>query len=283
MTQGRYEPLGEGIFVDPEYSKSFRALGLTDIEAVFRFEGGVNLSKDNLSRHRSRIRFEIEEPATTLFLKRYDRTPVMGQIRNWMEYGRRVSTADRDRLPGEPLAAAGISTPQVVAFGTEWGGLFERRSFVVTRMLEGAEALERRIPEAWQYGANGSAAERRRFLEGLADFVRRFHATGYCHRDLYLAHLFHDAAGRLYLIDLQRAFRPRLRGWRWRIKDLAQLHYSAPGDIVSCGDRLRFYRRYVGRQRLTRLDRWRIARIRARAWRMADHDLRHGREGPFAR
>lgn len=283
MTRDRYELLSDNLFVDPEYLNSFRALGLTDIEAVFRFEGGVNLSKDNLSRHRSRIRFEIGEPTTTLFLKRYDQTPVMTQIRNWIETGRRVSSADRDRLPGEALAAAGIATPQVVAYGTEWGGWFERRSFVVTRMLEGAEALERRMPDAWQSGKKDSAAERRRFLEGLADFVRRFHATGYCHRDLYLAHLFHDAAGRLYLIDLQRAFRPRLRGWRWRIKDLAQLHYSAPGEWVSCSDRLRFYHRYVGRQRLTWLDRWRIARIRARAWRMADHDFRHGREAPFAR
>ncbi|NLH16707.1 MAG: hypothetical protein GX455_09015 [Phycisphaerae bacterium] len=282
MTQGRFERLGEGVYVDPGYAESFRSLGLTTVEEMFRFEGGVRLNKDNLSPDRSRLRFEIPAPAATLFLKRYNRTPVLRQIRNWMESGRRVSTADRDRMPGEILATAGIATPQVVAFGAEWGRVFEQRSFVVTRMLEGAEALERRMPQAWN-PRGGSAAERRAFVEKLADFVRRFHATGYCHRDLYLAHVFCDAAERLYMIDLQRAFQPRWCRWRWRIKDLAELHYSAPGEVVSCSDRIRFFLRYVGRKRLTRLDRWRIARIRARAWRMADHDFRHGREAPFAR
>ncbi len=282
MIRGGFERLGKDVYVNPEYSKSFRSLGLTTIEAVFRFEGGIRLDKDNLSADRSRLRFAIAEPQTTLFLKRYDRTPAGRQIRNWMEYGRRVSTADRDRLPGEDLTAAGILTPQVVAFGAEWGTVFERRSFVVTRMLEGAEALERRMPDAWS-NEHGSSGGRRAFVEKLADFVRRFHATGYCHRDLYLAHVFCDCAEQLYLIDLQRAFRPRWRRWRWRIKDLAELHYSAPGETVTCSDRLRFYLRYVGHNRVRRLDRWRIARIRARAWRMADHDFRHGREAPFAR
>ena len=32
----------------------------------------------------------------------------------------------------------------------------------------------------------------------------------------------------LYLIDLARMFRPRWRTFRWRVKDLAQLHYSLP-------------------------------------------------------
>ncbi len=36
----------------------------------------------------------------------------------------------------------------------------------------------------------------------------------------------------LYLIDLARVFRPRWRKFRWRVKDLAQLHYSMPSAWV---------------------------------------------------
>ncbi len=280
MSVPHYEMIREGIFVDSTFKGAFEAAGLTNMESIFSFSGGVLLPKANMSRHRNRIRFEIQNPSAVLFLKRYDRTPIRQQLISWFETGRRISTACRDRLPSEELAAAGIPTPHVVAFGYEWGTIFERRSFIVTRMLEDAEALERRLPAGWD---SGIFSERTIFLARLGEFVRRFHATGYCHRDLYLAHVFQDSAGMLYLIDLQRAFRPRLWGRRFRIKDLAELHYSAPGGTFSCADRIRFYRSYIGHERLTWMDRIRIARIRARAWRMADHDIRHGRPVPFAR
>jgi hypothetical protein len=276
--------LSNGVFVDSAYQGVFEAAGLTNMDSIFAFSGGETLSKENLSRHRSRIRFEVDHPSAVLYLKRYDRTPIRHQLKSWFETGRRISTACRDRLPCEDLGAAGIRTPQVVAFGFEWGTIFERRSFIITRMLEDAEALERRLPTAFgPENVSVGFSERKAFLARLAEWVRRFHATGYCHRDLYLAHVFQDMAGDFYLIDLQRAFRPRLWIWRYRIKDLAELHYSAPGDRFSCSDRVRFYRYYIGHKRLTRMDRWRISQIRARAWRMADHDIRHGRPVPFAR
>jgi hypothetical protein len=161
MTQSRYESLGEGMYVDPEYAKAFRALGLTDIEAVFRFEGGVNLSKDNLSRHRSRIRFEIGEPATTLFLKRYDRTPLMGNSAiGWNTGGgsvRPIEIGCRNlRRRDCDAAGGGLGTGAAVRAGS-----------FTTRMLEGG-ALERRMPEAW--GTKGRRPSGG-ILEGLADFV----------------------------------------------------------------------------------------------------------------
>ncbi len=74
--------------------------------------------------------------------------------------------------------------------------------------------------------------ERRKLiLEGIGKVAGRLHRAGWVHRDLYLCHFFpvfeQDGGLRVYLIDLQRMFRPpRTRFPRWRLKDLAALYYS---------------------------------------------------------
>ncbi|MDO8302942.1 MAG: lipopolysaccharide kinase InaA family protein, partial [Sedimentisphaerales bacterium] len=118
------------------------------------------------------------------------------------------------------------------------------------------------------------------FINSLAGFARTFHATGYCHRDFYLAHIFHHD-GVFYLIDLQRAFRPLLFSHRYRIKDIAQLSYSASKKYFSRTDRLRFYRAYSGRKLLNEKDKSFIRAVVKKMFRMADHDSRHGRTIPF--
>jgi len=207
----------------------------------------------------------------------------MQQVRNWIDHLERASTAAYDRGPAEQLAAAGIPTARVVAVGEEWDGLFEKRSFVITEEIAEARSLEERLPACFYAGDPlASAGGKRVFIEKLADFARRFHETGLRHRDFYLCHIFMNADEVLHLIDLQRTFRPMVFDERFRVKDIAQLHYSAPGRIVSRADRLRFYRHYAGRDKLTAADRRFLRQVKNRAWRMADHDIRHGRAVPFA-
>jgi len=83
------------------------------------------------------------------------------------------------------------------------------------------------------------------------------------------------------LIDLARAFRPSIMRERWRIKDMAQLHYSSPGRYFSNADRLRFYKAYRGLGRLGIRDKSFVRAVLRKAARMADHDLKHGRTVPF--
>ncbi|MHC4105705.1 MAG: lipopolysaccharide kinase InaA family protein, partial [Planctomycetota bacterium] len=123
---------------------------------------------------------------------------------------------------------------------------------------------------------------RRNFIAQLASFIRKFHDTDYRHRDLYLSHIFYSDSGIFYLIDLARAFKPIIRGRRFRIKDIAQLYYSAPAMYFSRTDRLRFYLNYIGfEDKLTSKDKTFIHRVIKKARRMARHDIKHGREVPF--
>ncbi|HPD45858.1 MAG TPA: lipopolysaccharide kinase InaA family protein [Anaerohalosphaeraceae bacterium] len=283
MSEHDFVEVGNGFHVDRKFVEPLRRLGLDSLEAVFAFEGGEKLTKANLARHRSRIRFMLPETGKAYYLKRYDRPPPGQQIRNWIDHRQRASTAAYDRRPAEELTAAGIRTARVVAFGEEWSGLFEKRSFVILEEIANGRSLEARLPE---YFYNSKPLEnvdrKRQFIRALADFARRFHDTGLRHRDFYLCHIFMTGDETLYLIDLQRTFRPMIFDERFRVKDIAQLYYSAPGQIISRADRLRFYCYYVGRDRLTAADRRFLRQVKNRAWRMADHDIRHGRRVPFA-
>jgi len=85
-----------------------------------------------------------------------------------------------------------------------------------------------------------------------------------------------------YLIDLARAFKPMLFSERFRIKDIAQVHYSTAARHFSRTDRLRFYLAYSGHDKLTGKDKVFIRKVVNKARRMARHDIKHGRAVPFA-
>lgn len=116
---------------------------------------------------------------------------------------------------------------------------------------------------------------RRHWLNKLAAVVRHLHASGLHHQDLYLCHLLLTPArpSELTVIDLGRVQRQPRLARRWRVKDLAQLHFSSPQATLT--ERLRFLRAYLGR-RLIRSDRTWIRQIHGKAARIARHTNRHG-------
>jgi len=283
VSEDPYIQIAKDFFCLASYSETLHQAGLDTLEGVFAFDKGENLSKSNLAGFRTRHRFQLPDSDTIVYLKRYDNPPKTLQIRNWMAHRIRAATAVYDHHPTVHLAQSGIATPRTIAYGWQWEGLFEKRSFILSQALIDADALERKLPSCFDdLSPTAQVAERRTFIDSLADWVRRFHETGYRHRDFYLAHIFLSQDGHFYLIDLQRAFRPTFFKERFRSKDIAQLHYSAFGRIFSCADRLRFYRRYAGIKKLGAKDRRFLKQVRAKAWRMADHDIRHGRQVPFA-
>lgn len=282
MEEQKFKEVSEGLFVNERCLGVFRDAGLDSMEGVFSYSAGDELVKENIGKYRSRTMFDIE--GRTYFLKRYDNVPRSRQLANWIDHREKKSTSSFDRGPADIFKKAGINTPKVAAFGAEWENGFEKRSFIITERIENADSLERKLPDCFG-GAVPAENHKKRceFINTLADFARRFHDSGLRHRDFYLAHIFLSGNDRLYLIDLQRVFRPMVLSGRYRVKDIAQLHYSSPGDVISCADRLRFLKRYFGREKLTPGDRRFIRRVKAKAWRMADHDIKHGRAVPFAK
>jgi len=278
-----FEKISEGFFIDPDYKDSLNRIGLLSMDAVFAYEDVQHLNPGPLPPHRSRVCFRLPE-GPMVYLKRYCNPPKGEQITNWIEHRRRAAAAEYDWRPTEELTAADVSVPETIAYGVEWNGLFEKRSFIMIREIADGKPLEEELPCCLtESGPAESARPRRAFLEKLADFIRRFHDTGYRHRDLYLSHVFYDQRENFHLIDLQRLFKPLIFKERFRTKDIAQLHFSSPADFITRADRLRFYLRYVQKTKLTPQDQWFIGKVTAKARRMARHDIKRGKDVPYLR
>ena len=286
MPKRGLKEISKSFFVDPHYEAALSAAGLTSTDAVFSFEAAEDLTKKNLAAFRSRLKFEIQVAGsgqpTTVFLKRYDAPPATHQLGNWLMARARKSCGGLEYSVTSELSQAGVGTPRLICYGEQWGLLFEKRSFVIAEKLPNAEAIERELPRCFSGPATPENLKlARRLIMELAHFIRKFHETGYRHRDLYFSHIFCDGDGRFFLIDLARAFKPRLLTRRFQIKDLAQLYYSAPGREFSPTDRLRFYIAYTGRRELIASDKVFIQKVVQRAKRMARHNKKHGRPVPF--
>jgi len=275
LARQKFIETSDSFFIDQDYKKAFSELGLTSIDAVFSFNAAKNLAKNNLARFRTRLQFQINSPRATLFLKRYDKPPILTQLRNWLCRHRRMccSLIEFERI--NEIQAAGINTPRIVSYGQQWGTFFEKRSFIITEKIPNAESLERKLPSFFTGPATTEDLKLRRdFIFQLAGFVKKFHAINFRHRDLYLSHIFYDDKGKFHLIDLARVFKPIVRHQRFQIKDIAQLYYSAPAKYFSNTDRLRFYFGYTGRGRLTDKDKIFIRKVISKANRIARHDAK---------
>jgi hypothetical protein len=282
MDEQRFIETSQSFFVDSGYVKAFEKLGLTSFDALFSFNSGNDPGGSSLPEYRSRLQFKTSAPDKTLFLKRYNNPDTLTQIKNWLWHNARKSMMSFDLDPVDALAMAGIKTPKTVSYGEQLGVLFEKRSFIITEELPKAESLEQKLPDCFQDCLRtDNLRQRRNFIERLAQFARKFHDTGYRHRDFYLAHIFYSDDGTFYLIDLQRAFKPRILAERFRVKDIAQLYYSAPGSAFSKTDRLRFYKSYAGKRFLDRHDKVFIRKVVRKAKWIARREIKHGRLVPF--
>ncbi len=250
--------MAEAFEITEDYAAIMGACGLTGLAEVFACKGGRPLDKPGLEAWRQRWRLRLEAPgqaARTVYLKRFDRPPFGRQLQRWLCGHLFRSTAGIEWDNARALEAAGIPAARAVAWGQWMAGPWEVRSFLVLEEVPG-ESLERWIPRALaDRTARGDHVPAGALIEGLARFVAAFHRAGFVHRDLYTCHIFmvdgdspsaHPVTAPSFrLIDLQRVFRPRLRVWRWRIKDLAALDYSTPADRIGRTDRLRFLCRYA--------------------------------------
>ena len=162
----------------------------------------------------------------------------------------------------------GVPVPKTVAaaeFVGPWGRL---RSVLAVEELRDMLPLPEAIPLA---ASTLAPDDFRRWKRGLiaemARLTRLLHDRRRFHKDLYLCHFYiarADAAvaepswrDRVFLIDLHRLGRhPWTWPW-WRIKDLAQLLYSAEVVGVGARDRLYFWQMYRGLGRRG-ADRWMV-------------------------
>ncbi len=181
----------------------------------------------------------------------------------------RPSRAFNSWQQGLALDAAGFNAPLVVALGAQSGWRIARREFVVTKKICGVA-----LPEYLRGAACGAVAlsSKRKNIERLGQWVRRFHAAGFVHGDLLAGNIFitvgGDNDGEFYFMDNDRTRRyPSWSGQPFWKRNLIQLN-RLPLPAISLQDRMRFLRAYLNVKRLSAADRrfarWLESRTRRR-------------------
>jgi heptose I phosphotransferase len=147
------------------------------------------------------------------------------------------------------LAELKITSLQLIGFGRRGINPARQQSFVITKELGNHISLAT-LSQDW---SNNPPAlnMKRQLIRQVAEIARNLHENGVNHRDLYLCHFLlnqqpnHDNSRLvIHLIDLHRVqIRPNTP-LRWRIKDLAALHFSSMDIGLRRTDYLRFIREY---------------------------------------
>lgn len=264
------------IWIDDEFAPSLCAAGLIDFESFMETERGRCLRALD---DRENWRLDLPHPAGPrgAYLKKH-------HVRSWRWWLRARLGKPARRSPGrvearniDRLAKAGVAAMRLVAFGDRLhaDGLLE--SFVLTEELSGYTQLDHFLRR--RFAERGASSERDADLAALfiaiVDVAARFHRAGFNHRDFYCCHFFirEDEPGKfdVRLIDLQRVERRRWLRWRWVVKDLAQLAYSAPRERVGATARMAFIKRYLGVEKLRPHDKRLIRAVLNKQMHMEQH------------
>ena len=230
------------------------------------------LPRDIYRNKEGRKTLRFEQGGRRFFLKLHAGVGWAEIVKNLLQGRLPVVGAANEYHAVRALERIGVDTLSVAAYTSTGRNPAAKQSLLVTDDLVGTVSLEDYCAN-W-VGAPPEPRVRMRLILKLADSARRMHGAGINHRDFYLCHFHLDESSlaaqpvRCYLIDLHRA---QIRGrtpWRWRVKDLAGLYFSAMNCGLKRRDLWRFMHHYNEgglRQALGEDARlWRLVERRAR-------------------
>lgn len=266
------EPAGDGrMWVDREFQPPLGEAGLTSFDAVMSTSQGRCLrALEDRENWRLELHGTHQQPCG-VFLKKHHVRSLHSRLRAKLGAGPGATAGRIEAENARRLMAEGIDVMRLVAYGERLHGDGLMESFVLTEELRGYVPLEQFIVRRFPHQRDAQQPRDRdldELIRKVAEVVRRFHAAGFNHRDLYCCHFFirEPQRGRfeVRLIDLQRVqHRTRFRH-RWLVKDLAQLAWSAPWGQIKCVHRLAFMRHYLGVRRLRPRDKRLIRQVLAK-------------------
>jgi len=176
-------------------------------------------------------------------------------VKNLMQFRLPVVGARTEWLAIQRFAELGVATMSIAGFGERGLDPAGRQSFLITDELAETISLEDYC-RFWR-DTPPSPRLKRSIIEKVAGMTRQLHENGVNHRDLYICHfLMKEASANpdaspeqidLFIIDLHRVQIRSKTPRRWRIKDVAGLHFSSMDIGLTRRDLFRFMRLYRGR------------------------------------
>lgn len=223
--------MGHDQYMPADMLELIRLNKLDTVDSAFSHAQAQDLTRSGLG-HRRYFRIELTDGQgrpLVLYIKRYEREPLIWRLRRLVTYGPGHSPAGVEMDCVRRANEAELPTICHAYYQEERDWLGPQRSYILLLEVPGT-ALEHCAEEFFTQNADRPEVLED-FTHRLAELVAKLHKSGYVHRDLYTSHIYLDYCGgdiQLRLIDVARMFRPRICVFRWRVKDLAQLKYSMP-------------------------------------------------------
>ena len=235
--------------------------GLRDFDRLMRRDDGEVMKHAIAQRKTVRLRLP---DGSAIYLKRHYPAGFIAGLKKLLKFSPEPTAFDEFKH----IAAfnqCGIPAVTPISAGKRTAGPLQTESFLVTLALQDCAKLDEYLAEQLSFAAKSA------LIAQTAGLVKKMHAAGFNHRDLYLCHILRESSGKLYIVDLHRVQRRAQVPERWQIKDIAALNYSAP-RTVSRTDRLRFLKAYLGSGHLTSGDKRFILKVLKKTQTMLEHN-----------
>ncbi len=266
-TQLHIKYASKNIVFNEEFKNIVRLNRLLDFNHVMSLNNGEVIKHAVPERKTVRLSLNSANGVFKAYLKRHYPMPLSGTVLQLLKLTLPKTAFDEFRNITE-FHRAGIPTMLPVAAGITGCGFLKTESFLISKALEGCTRLDNYLSEHSQLSADVKI----KIIKAAALMVKKMHACGFNHRDLYLCHLLIDASAEVFIVDLHRVDIRKQVPVRWKVKDIAALNYSAPQGIVSRTDRLRFLKIYLGTDRLTATEKCFALKVLKKTEKMLKHN-----------
>lgn len=209
----------------------------TAFDQVKRLQGVAVRAKEG----RRTIRFDFA--GGRYYLKHHRGIGWREIIKNWTQLKAPVTGASNEWQAINKLRELGVHTLNPLAYGIRGVNPAQRESFLITEELSDTVSLAKHA-ERWATEPP-HVREKKALIAEVARIARTIHRHGINHRDLYICHFLLSVQAPpekpvLFLVDLHRAQCRARVPYRWRVKDLASIYFSAMDIGLSRRDLLRF-------------------------------------------
>ncbi|CAH0992836.1 Lipopolysaccharide core heptose(I) kinase RfaP [Sinobacterium norvegicum] len=207
--------------------KPFDSLWSTPFDAAIAQQGEIYRSKEG----RRTLQFEAQ--GQSYFLKLHQGIGWGEIIKNLVQLRLPILGARNEWLAIEHLKSVDVGTMTAAAYGERGCNPAKQLSFIVTEDLIDTISLEDYCKD-WVTSPPDTKLKVR-LIKKVAEMSGKMHGSGMNHRDFYLCHFLLDETiaadsdewPKLHIIDLHRAQIRAKVPYRWQVKDLAGLYYSA--------------------------------------------------------
>jgi len=211
-------------------------------DEVQKIQGDIVRDKEG----RQTLRFEFNDNA--YYLKHHTGIGWGEIFKSFSQLKQPVVGATNEWEAINKLTALGLHTLTAVGFGLRGSNPAKTESFLITKELTGTLSLAKYC-EHWPENPP-SFNEKQKLISSVATITKALHENGMNHRDLYICHflLRLDSMAQqvpiLHLVDLHRAQCREKVPYRWLVKDVASIYFSAMDIGLTKRDVIRFMKIY---------------------------------------